>query len=538
MHHLLDLHQHVDTIAQGLQHMPFATGIGPTCAVMNCGDVEYRSTLDAKLRMEETGVSPIAWGLLFSALYYLTAQPGVLSGALDYYLLSPLDRATRPRFRKGDFKMEKKLGAGAFGEVYKAKCNNTKYLAANKIEGDSIPVVVKKATDFGIEEAWMNERVMRACPDVCAAFLDAFEDSTAKGKPLWLIWDFEGTKNLSDLITSKQFPYNMEEGLFGRPLNLPNGKTRKVVIMKAAMQQVLEATAALHATGIVHRDLKPQNLVLSDVKKKLKIIDLGGAADLRIGINYVPQEYLLDPRYCAPERFIMSTSTPLAPPLVIAALLAPVLWGLNRPDKFDMYAAGLILMQMAFPSLRSDNNLIAFRKVLEDCDFDLRAWRARVTAGSKTPKGLQEGFELLDESGGAGWELACGLLEKKPSNRMDAKAALSHRWFRGSSEGLMNSALLASFDKSIGLTDENSWILNSIARNGTEGAGGFTEGQLQEMGYKGKAATDPKELPTIFVSRLQRTVARVATRANNANVRRIGMPGLKFWQRDSEYGAR
>ena len=33
-----------------------------------------------------------------------------------------------------DFVMEKKLGKGAFGEVYKAKCENPKYLADNKAE--------------------------------------------------------------------------------------------------------------------------------------------------------------------------------------------------------------------------------------------------------------------------------------------------------------------------------------------------------------------------------------------------------------------
>lgn len=30
--------------------------------------------------------------------------------------------------------------------------------------------------------------------------------------------------------------------------------------------------------------------------KAFKIIDLGAAADLRVGINYVPNEFLLDPR--------------------------------------------------------------------------------------------------------------------------------------------------------------------------------------------------------------------------------------------------
>lgn len=51
------------------------------------------------------------------------------------------------------------------------------------------------------------------------------------------------------------------------------------------------------------------------------------------GINYSPNEYLLDPRYAPPQQYIMSTSTPRAPPAPVAALLSPVLWRLNSPDK-------------------------------------------------------------------------------------------------------------------------------------------------------------------------------------------------------------
>ena len=61
------------------------------------------------------------------------------------------------------------------------------------------------------------------------------------------------------------------------------------------------------------------------------------------------------------------------------------------------------MMQLAFPPLRSDTNLIAFNKKIEELDWDLNAWRADVQRRSN--KSFQEGFDVLDASGGAGWDL-------------------------------------------------------------------------------------------------------------------------------------
>ena len=108
-------------------------------------------------------------------------------------------------------------------------------------------------------------------------------------------------------------------------------------------------------------------LIDTERDKRLKLIDLGAAADLRIGVNYVPNEYLMDPRYAPPYRFIMSTQTPRPPPKPVAAFLSPVLWRMNRPDVFDSYSCGVTLLQMAFPGLRTDNQLIAFNKYEAAC---------------------------------------------------------------------------------------------------------------------------------------------------------------------------
>lgn len=102
--------------------------------------------------------------------------------------------------------------------------------------------MVKKATEYGAVEIWMNERVRRACANSCADFLYGFlevcygtrmlplscryctgkilsssiytflylcQSSSKKGAEYWLIWKFEGESTLADLIQSKEFPYNV-----------------------------------------------------------------------------------------------------------------------------------------------------------------------------------------------------------------------------------------------------------------------------------------------------------------------------------------
>ena len=57
-----------------------------------------------------------------------------------------------------------------------------------------------------------------------------------------------------------------------------------------------------------------------------------------------------------------------APPKPVAALLSPVLWRLNTPDRFDMYSVGILFMQLVFAPMRTDNALAAFNKCVEVLD--------------------------------------------------------------------------------------------------------------------------------------------------------------------------
>ncbi|KAM7464377.1 hypothetical protein LguiA_032498 [Lonicera macranthoides] len=495
-------------------------GVGLPCTVMECGDIIYRSTLPRSDGLTITVPGAI---LALGALSYLWATPGVAPGFWDMFVLAYVERLFRPTYKKDDFVLGKKLGEGAFGVVYRVSLANKK---PSSKEGD---LVLKKATEYGAVEIWMNERVRRACASSCADFVYGFlESSSKKEAEYWLIWRFEGDVTLADLFQSKEFPYNVEAMILGEFQNLPKGLERENRIIQTIMRQLLFALDGIHSTGIVHRDIKPQNVIFSEGSRTFKIIDLGAAADLRVGINYIPKEFLLDPRYAAPEQYIMSTQTPSAPSAPVAAALSPVLWQMNLPDRFDIYSTGLIFLQMAFPSLRTDSGLIQFNRQLKKCDYDLVAWRKTVEPRANSD--LRKGFELLDLDSGIGWELLTSMVRYKAGQRTSAKAALAHPYF--DREGL----LVLSFTQKLRLqyfratqqdySEAANWIIELMAKSGTEKEGGFTEAQLQnlrEIKPTKKASARRNALASVL--RLQRKIIKTV----NESVNEINERRKSFW---------
>jgi len=446
------------------------------CSGLRCGDIVYRSTLDPALRLEERGINPYSVALGGLVFTYLFSTPGILPGFLDYYFLAPLSGLLRKKLSSEDIYLGRSLGAGGFGKVYKAKLRQA--------TGEDAEIVVKKAYEYGEAEVWMNERLERVCPSRVPKFIDAFEgpEEKGKGKPLWLVWKFEGEATLADAIMERNFPANLEEKLLGKKLDptLPTAR-RQALVIQRIMKEVLSALIDFHSTGIVHRDVKPQNILLSSkgVKGgKVKLIDFGAAADLRIGINYLPKEFLLDPRYAPPEKYIMSTSTPQAPPLPVAAALSPVLWALNRPDRFDMYSVGILLVQMCFPSLRRDNQLVAFNRQLENLDYDILKWRDSIV--SKRGGGnMSSGIEILDLDNGRGWDLLRLLINNNPSRRIGATAAASHPFVSKNNLGVV-PVLLDQVGEIFpeDVQKESEWLADRMA---TGAKAGLTEVKVEDV---------------------------------------------------------
>ncbi|KAG8068314.1 hypothetical protein GUJ93_ZPchr0005g16335 [Zizania palustris] len=415
-----------------------------------------RAAGGALSRLDEltAGLSePQRWALLAfvaATWLYLTARPGVLSGAVDAYVLAPLQLALdsalgRRSLKMSDFVVGERIGEGSFGVVYsgavvpksgpavearvgKAKTRlqlDDRY--KEKVILKKIKVGTAGAKECGDYEEWFNYRVARAAPDSCAEFLGSFVADKTKSEFVkggkWLVWKFEGDRTLGNYLSDRNFPFNLESLMFGRAVQGQDSVARAALVVKQVMRQLITSLKRIHGTGIVHRDIKPSNLVVTR-RGQVKLIDFGAATDLRIGKNYVPDRALLDPDYCPPELYVLPEETPEPPAEPIAAILSPILWQLNSPDLFDMYSAGIVLMQMASPMLRSPSGLKNFNSELKSAGYDLNRWRDTTRR--------RPDLQILDLDSGRGWDLATKLISQRGDDkrgRLTAAAALRHPYF-------------------------------------------------------------------------------------------------------------
>lgn len=89
-----------------------------------------------------------------------------------------------------------------------------------------------------------------------------------------------------------------------------------------------------------------------------------------------------------------------------------------------MYSAGITLMQMAVPSLKSSAGLKNFNSELKSAGYDLNKWRESTR--------LSPDLRLLDLDSGRGWDLATKLISERGflrRGRLSSAAALRHPYF-------------------------------------------------------------------------------------------------------------
>src|SRR4051812_33998679 len=137
----------------------------------------------------------------------------------------------QPHQRVGEYVLEHRLGAGAFGEVWRAHHHVwSDRLAAVKIPLD--PAYVRRLQQEGLA----LHRLAHANVVPAIAF-DPFAD------PPYLVTEFVPGTSLRPLIANRAL--SIEQAV-------------------EVMRQVLKGLASAHAQGVVHRDVKPENILVNE----------------------------------------------------------------------------------------------------------------------------------------------------------------------------------------------------------------------------------------------------------------------------------
>ena len=296
-----------------------------------------------------------------------------------------------------------RIGRGSYGSVYRAKEQG----------GAGEAVVIKEinlnadvnARDFAAAELYFNQK-LRTVGQLgkCAARFVGHFNSLGADPYFSLVFKDEGSLTLADALRDKAFPRNV-----AAPLGLADASDGTVVRRVAA--QIFGNLATIHAWSVVHRDVKGDNLLLSDADGRFKLLDFGVACDLASKTNYRADLQPFDPSYCPPE----------APPIDRGGDGG---LDLAAGGRFDVFSAGLLLAQMVFPPMRSEQGIQRFKAQIAGLEYDLDAWRD----SSSRVRAYDAGFDLLDQHGG--WTLLKDCLRREPKRRISAAAAAASRFCR------------------------------------------------------------------------------------------------------------
>lgn len=165
-------------------------------------------------------------------------------------MLSTESRALTGMLLANKYRLDKRLGAGGMGEVYRA---------VNVSIGRPVAIKILRP------ELLRNE-------DVVQRFLREARAATLVRHP--------NVVDVLDVLEHQDIPFMVQELLSGEDLadyvDSQQGKLPLDEVL-AIMLPVAEAVGAAHAKGVVHRDLKPANVFLHTVDETVipKVLDFG-----------------------------------------------------------------------------------------------------------------------------------------------------------------------------------------------------------------------------------------------------------------------
>ncbi len=172
----------------------------------------------------------------------------------------------------GHFRLDKKLGEGACGAVYKAYDTKLDRTVAIKIPRDSL---------LGNADAEQFLREARAAAQLRHPNIVSVHEVSRNGSQVFIVSDYIEGKPLDERLKADRMPEREALELFVK---------------------IAEALDHAHQQGVVHRDLKPANILL-DKKEQPYVADFGLAKrDSETHTIHNEGSILGTPAYMAPEQ--------------------------------------------------------------------------------------------------------------------------------------------------------------------------------------------------------------------------------------------
>ena len=297
---------------------------------------------------------------------------------------------------------EKKLGAGAFGTVFRSHTPSGCVVAIKRVVED---------------KSHVNREA-----EVCKMLAEGNHPNIIEVKGIYFTEDQQGERAMN--LVLEYVSKSMQTVL----LFLSKRKMRmKPLHVKMYMFQLARALLFLHQNDILHRDLKPDNILINPEMHELKLADFGSAKKIvpgRTNVTYICSRF-----YRAPELILDRD------------LYSPAI---------DIWAYGCILAEVAVgcPFFIGEDNvsqLVEIMKVLgtitpTDVDSMAASPGNELGAFCFPPRGckpwpqaltvkLSSGRMAQTSFGGIYESLLNRLIQWRPSRRLSAQQILAHPFF-------------------------------------------------------------------------------------------------------------
>jgi calcium-dependent protein kinase len=359
------------------------------------GSIPFSQTAFDKAFDLKAGGDPAS--LFMSYLEYVHKEEAPRNRLDRFYLVDHQDGTVQSQYD-----LSEKLGAGAFGVVYRAK-------PKSGAEPRVAKAISKSATGVNLMEIYAEIEVLRALdhPQV-VRLTEYFEDR----ETLYIIMELVDGIELQELVTAA---HDSGTGVI----------TEKWV--SAAMSQVVNAVSYCHSNRVIHRDLKMANVMVRHCKiddaKKGKIPQ----HPIIVVVDFGFAEILATPE----DRGKEGKGSPI--------FAAPELFKQNYGPKVDVWSMGVmtfVLLSGTFPFPATEMQELI-----------------NLLLGPSQPN-----WNLLQHCSAQAVDVCKKMLTKDENRRVSAQLASEHPWFRTTS----HAALPVSSYKHLAEFHRKDFFLRSV----------------------------------------------------------------------------